>query len=63
MVWQIRRVNQTCGTDEACTVTCNEGETAINAVCPNKSPAALTGESGISCGTGNQGKMIGYCAR
>jgi hypothetical protein len=60
---QIRRVSQACASDNDCVVTCNDGEVAINAFCPKKTPAMLTGERDVSCGAGNQGNMIGYCAR
>ena len=60
---QIRRVSQACASDNDCVVTCNDGEVAINAFCPKKTTATLTGERDVSCGAGNQGNMIGYCAR
>jgi hypothetical protein len=60
---QIRRVSRACESNKDCVVTCNDGEFAINAFCPKKTTATLTGEREVSCGTGNQGTMIGYCAR
>lgn len=60
---QVRRVSQACSDNQDCVVTCDGGEFAINAFCPKKSPATLTGEREVSCGTGNQGTMTGYCAR
>jgi hypothetical protein len=60
---QVRRESRTCSADQDCAVTCQTGEAAINAVCPKKGPATLTGETSVSCGTGNDGTMIAYCAR
>jgi hypothetical protein len=59
----VRRVTQACADNQDCVVTCDGSEFAINAYCPKKSAATLTGEREVSCGTGNQGAMIGYCAR
>ena len=59
----VRRVIQACADNQDCVVTCDGSEFAINAYCPKKSAATLTGEREVSCGTGNQGAMIGYCAR
>jgi hypothetical protein len=59
----VRRVSQSCAPDTDCAVTCNQGEVAINALCPKRAAATLTGETAVSCGTGNEGTMIGYCAR
>jgi hypothetical protein len=60
---QVRRVSQPCTADKSCVVTCDQGEVAINAFCPKKEPAAITGEREVFCGPGNDGAMIGYCAR
>ena len=60
---QVRRVNRTCAADQDCGVSCQSGEAAINALCPRKAPATLTGETDVSCGTGNVGTMTAYCAR
>jgi len=60
---QVRRVTQACADNQDCVVTCDGSEFAINAYCPKKSAATLTGEREVSCGTGNQGAMIGFCAR
>ncbi len=60
---QVRRVSRTCAADQECTVSCESREAAINALCPKKAAATLTGETEVSCGTGNEGAMIAYCAR
>ncbi len=62
-VTQVRRVNRTCVADRDCTISCQSGEAAINALCPKKEPATLTSETDVSCGTGNEGAMTAYCAR
>ncbi len=63
MLSRIRRVTNPCTTDHDCAVKCTDGEVAVNAFCPKKAPAILTSEQDVSCGTGNNGTMIAYCAR
>jgi Collagen triple helix repeat (20 copies) len=60
---QVRRVTLACADNQDCVVICDSGEVAVNALCPKKSAATLTAEREVSCGTGNQGNMVGYCAR
>jgi hypothetical protein len=60
---QVRRVSRACVADQECTVSCESREAAINALCPKKTTATLTSETVVSCGTGNEGTMIAYCAR
>ena len=60
---QIRRVSRACLADQDCTVSCQTGEAAINALCPKKAAATLTSETDVSCGTDNEGAMTAYCAR
>ena len=60
---QVRRVSRACAADQECTVSCESREAAINALCPKKAAATLTSETDVSCGTGNEGAMIAYCAR
>ena len=43
-------------------MTCDQNETALNAVCPKQAPATLTGDRGVSCGIGNSDAMVAYCA-
>jgi hypothetical protein len=60
---QVRRISRDCAMDQDCSVVCESGEAAVNAYCPKKAAAILTDENTVSCGTGNEGKMIGYCAK
>jgi hypothetical protein len=60
---QVRRVSRACVADQDCTVSCESREAAINALCPKKAAATLTSETDVSCGIGNEGAMIAYCAR
>ena len=60
---QVRRASRACVADQDCVVSCQSGEAAINALCPKKAAAILTGETEVSCGTGNEGTMTAYCAR
>lgn len=57
----LRVVRQACETGQDCRVTCGEEEIALNAYCP-AGPARLTGEREVSCGSGEQQRMIAYCA-
>ena len=59
---EIRRVRQACSAGQICAVTCDQNETALNAVCPKQAPATLTGDRGVSCGIGNSDTMVAYCA-
>ena len=59
---EIRRVRQACSAGQICAVTCDQNETALNAVCPKQAPATLTGDRGVSCGIGNSDAMVAYCA-
>jgi Collagen triple helix repeat (20 copies) len=58
---EIRRVRQTCSAGQICAVTCDQNETAVNAVCPKQAPATLTGDRSVSCGIGNSDAMVAYC--
>jgi hypothetical protein len=57
----IRRVRQACSAGQICAVTCDQNETALNAVCPKQAPATLTGDRSVSCGIGNSDTMVAYC--
>jgi hypothetical protein len=59
---QVRRVRQDCTDGHDCTVTCDDGEIALNAVCP-AGPAMLKDERLVSCGSGNPAPMVAYCGR
>jgi len=59
---EIRRVRQACSAGQICAVTCDQNETALNAVCPKQAPATLTGDRSVSCGIGNSDAMVAYCA-
>ncbi|HWF93504.1 MAG TPA: collagen-like protein [Xanthobacteraceae bacterium] len=59
---EIRRVRQACSAGQICAVTCEQNETALNAVCPKQAPATLTGDRSVSCGIGNSDAMVAYCA-
>jgi hypothetical protein len=59
---QIRRVRQACSAGQICAVTCDQNETALNAICPKQAPATLTGDRNVSCGIGNSDAMVAYCA-
>ena len=59
---QLRQVRQECAKDRDCTVTCGDGEVALNAVCPAGAPQLRT-ERMISCGSGNPAPMTAFCAR
>jgi hypothetical protein len=59
----VRRVSRACSADQTCSVICNDGEFAINALCPKRTTATLTAETEVSCGSGNEGTMVAYCAR
>jgi hypothetical protein len=59
---EIRRVRQVCSAGQICAVTCDQNETALNAVCPKQGPATLTGDRVVSCGIGNSDAMVAYCA-
>lgn len=59
---RIRLVRQDCAEGQDCSVSCNDGEIALNAVCP-VGPARLQGERLISCGATNAKAMIAFCAR
>ena len=58
---QIRQVRQDCTNGTDCEVTCNDGEIALNAVCPGGT-AALRSQRLISCGAANAAPMIALCA-
>jgi hypothetical protein len=58
---QVRLVRQDCTNGGDCTVACEDGEIALNAVCP-AGPAALKSERLISCGSANAAPMIAFCA-
>jgi hypothetical protein len=55
-------VRQACSAGQICAVSCDQNETALNAVCPKQAPATLTGERSVSCGIGNSDAMVAYCA-
>jgi len=59
---RIRQVRQDCTEGHDCSVSCNDGEIALNAVCP-AGPSRLQGERLISCGSTNTTAMIAFCAR
>ncbi len=58
---QIGQVRQDCTNGSNCTVTCNAGEIALNAVCPGGTPA-LRSPTLVSCGSANAAPMIALCA-
>jgi len=58
---QIRQVRRDCTAGTDCAVTCNDGEIALNAVCPGGT-AALRSATLVSCGPGNAAPMTAYCA-
>jgi Collagen triple helix repeat (20 copies) len=58
---QIRRVRQACSAGQICAVSCDQNETALNALCPKQAPATLTGDRSVSCGIGNSDAMVAYC--
>jgi hypothetical protein len=58
---QIRHVRQACSAGQICAVTCDQNETALNAICPKQAPATLTGDRNVSCGIGNSDAMVAYC--
>jgi hypothetical protein len=58
---QVRQVRQDCANGSDCTITCDDGEIALNAVCA-AGPAVLKSERLISCGSDNATPMIGFCA-
>jgi hypothetical protein len=58
----VRQVRQDCANGSDCTVACDDGEIALNAVCA-VGPAALKSERLISCGSDNAAPMIAFCAR
>jgi hypothetical protein len=60
---RIRQVQRDCADDQECAVQCAQGEVALGAVCPKKTPALLDSPRDISCGTGNRAAMIAFCAR
>jgi hypothetical protein len=59
----LRRASRACTSEQNCVVNCGDGEFAVNAFCPKRTAAALIAEREVSCGTGNDGTMIAYCAR
>jgi hypothetical protein len=59
---QIRQVRQDCTNGTDCAVSCNDGEIALNAMCPGGTAAALESPRLISCGTSNAAPMIALCA-
>jgi len=59
---QIRQVRQDCTNGTDCAVTCNDGEIALNAMCPGGTAAALESVRLISCGASNAAPMIALCA-
>lgn len=59
----LRRASRACTSEQDCVVSCGDGEFAVNAFCPKRTAATLTAEREVSCGTGNDGTMIAYCAR
>jgi hypothetical protein len=54
-------VRQDCANGSDCTITCGDGEIALNAVCA-AGPAVLKSERLVSCGSDNAAPMIGFCA-
>jgi hypothetical protein len=60
---QLRQVRRDCAEDRDCTVTCADDEIAINAFCPKRASAILTGLREISCGTANRAPMVAICAK
>ena len=58
---QIRQVRQDCTNGTDCAVTCNDGEIALNAMCPGGTAAALESVRLISCGASNAAPMIALC--
>jgi hypothetical protein len=59
---RIRQVRQDCTSGQPCSVTCDDGEIALNAVCA-AGAARLQSERQISCGTDNAAPMTAFCAR
>jgi hypothetical protein len=59
---QIRQVRQDCADGQDCAVTCEDGEMALNAVCPG-GPAMLRSLRLVTCGSGNGTPMTAFCAR
>jgi hypothetical protein len=57
---QVRQVRQECADGEDCAVTCNDGEIALNAVCPG-GPATLRSLRLVTCGTANAAPMTAFC--
>lgn len=60
---QIRQVRQDCTNGTDCAVNCNDGEIALNAMCPGGTAAALESLRLISCGTAKAAPMVALCAR
>jgi len=58
---KIREVRQDCTNGSDCTVACDDGELAVNAVCA-AGPAVLRTERQISCGSANAAPMVAFCA-
>ena len=59
---RVRQVRQDCTSGQNCTVTCDDGEIALNAVCA-AGAARLQSDRLISCGADNAAPMIAFCAR
>jgi hypothetical protein len=59
---QIRQVRQDCTNGTDCAVTCNDGEIALNAMCPGGTAAALESVRLVSCGASSAAPMIALCA-
>jgi hypothetical protein len=59
---RIRQVRQDCASGQACSVTCDDGEIALNAVCASGA-ARLQSERQISCGSESAAPMTAFCAR
>jgi hypothetical protein len=59
---QLRQVRQMCSTRRTCTVSCSDGEIAINGSCP-VGPARLMNARQVTCGRTSSGEMIAFCVK
>jgi hypothetical protein len=59
---QLRQVRQMCSATRTCTVSCGDGETAINASCPVGS-AKLVNARQVTCGRIRGGEMTALCVK
>lgn len=58
----LRRISRDCKENEVCTLACDEGETALNAVCPGGT-AMLTDPRTVTCSNRPAASVMAFCAK